>query len=73
MCMENHLSEEQLAIYIDALISDKQDQLPKKFLEHLEECFEGKVEELEVRKIIKQFNNSKIACARWNSLNHTLN
>jgi hypothetical protein len=36
--MGNHLSDEQLALYVDAMVLDKQDQLP----EHVEECLECK-------------------------------
>jgi len=48
MCMENHLSEDQLAIYGDAFVLDKLDQLPGEILEHVAECLECEVEIIEV-------------------------
>jgi hypothetical protein len=47
--MGNHLSEDQLALYVDALVSDTQDQLP----EHVEECEECKMEVIGVRELIE--------------------
>ena len=43
-----HLDEQELAQYIDALMFDKQGQLPEYILEHVEECFGCKVEIREV-------------------------
>jgi anti-sigma factor RsiW len=51
--MESHLTENELAQYVDALLSDKQDQLPEEILEHVEECFECKMEIIEVWELIK--------------------
>ena len=39
----NHLTENQLALYVDALVSYNQDQLPEEILEHVEECPDCKV------------------------------
>ena len=51
--MENHLPEEQLALYVDALVLDQQDQLPEEILEHVEECEECKMEVIGVRELIE--------------------
>jgi hypothetical protein len=37
--MEMHLAKLELAQYVNALASDRQDQLPEEILEHVEECF----------------------------------
>jgi hypothetical protein len=42
--MNRHLAENEIAQYVDALVSNKQDQLPEKILEHVEECLECKKE-----------------------------
>ena len=42
--METHLTEQELAQYVDALVLDQQDQLPEEILEHVAERFECKVE-----------------------------
>lgn len=52
MCM-THLDEQELAQYVDALISDKQDHLPEEILEHVEECLECKLEVMEVWILIE--------------------
>lgn len=44
MCMERHLTEEEIALYVDALVLDNQDELPEEVQEHVAECFERKVE-----------------------------
>jgi hypothetical protein len=51
--MNKHPTEQELAQYVDALVLDKQDQLPEEMLEHVEECFECKVEVLEVLGLIE--------------------
>lgn len=43
-----HLTENEIAQYVDALVSEKQDQLPEEILQHVEECFECKADLLEV-------------------------
>jgi hypothetical protein len=47
--VDNHLTELELARYVDALVSDKQDQLP----EHVEECLECKVEIMKVWELVE--------------------
>ena len=48
-----HLSEEQLALYVDALVFDKQGQLPEEFLGHVEECLECKISIMTVLDLIE--------------------
>jgi len=47
--VENHLSENEIAQYMEALAANKQAQLPEKIMEHVEESFERKVEIICVR------------------------
>jgi len=54
--MGNHLSDEQLAHYVDALVSDHLDQLPEEILEHVEECFECKVTILDELDLVEPDN-----------------
>jgi hypothetical protein len=42
--MESHLTEQELAQHVDAIVLDKQDQLREEILENVEECSECKVE-----------------------------
>lgn len=49
----DHLTENEIAQYVDALVSDKQDQLPEEILEHVEECVECKMEIIEVALLIE--------------------
>ena len=53
ICMEQHLAENEIALYVDALIADRQVQLPQEILEHVEECFECKVEIVEVLRLVE--------------------
>lgn len=48
MCMDKHLTEQELAQYVDALVLEKQDQLPEDMREHAAECRECKVEVMEI-------------------------
>jgi hypothetical protein len=57
--LESHLSEQELAQYVDALVLDKEDELPQEVLEHVAECFECKVEIMEVLEIIESGGDSK--------------
>ena len=50
--MESHLSEQELAQYVDALVLDKEDELPQEVLEHVAECFECKIEIMEVFELV---------------------
>jgi hypothetical protein len=43
-----------LAIYGDAFVLEKLDQLPEEILEHVAECLECEVEIIEVLEIIKK-------------------
>jgi len=47
-----HLTEMEIAQYVDALVAEKQDQLPKGILEHVEECLECKKEVIEILDLI---------------------
>ena len=49
------LTEIEIAEYVDALVTDKQDQLPEDILEHVEECVLCKVEIIEMWKLIDAF------------------
>ena len=51
--MESHLDENEIAAYVDALREDLQDQLPGEILEHVAECFECKVEIIEVWELVE--------------------
>jgi hypothetical protein len=51
--METHLTEQELAQYVDALVLNEPDQLPEEVLEHVAECFECKGEILEVWELIE--------------------
>lgn len=53
MYVETHLSEEEIAVYIDALVLDVQDHLPEEMKEHVVECLECKVEVMEVLRLIE--------------------
>ena len=46
--MDNRTTENEFAQYLDALVSDKEDQPPEEILEHVEECLEYKFEVMEV-------------------------
>lgn len=48
-----HLTEQELAQYVDALISDKQDQLSEEIGAHVEGCLECKVEIIEILDLIR--------------------
>ncbi len=51
--MEKHLTEEEIALYVDAIEAWKQDQLPAEILAHVEECLECKIEVVELLKLIE--------------------
>jgi hypothetical protein len=53
MNMETHLTEEESASYVDALVLDKQAQLPEEIREHVAECFECKAEVMDVWELIE--------------------
>ena len=56
----DHLDEQELAQYVDALINDKQGQLPEYILQHVEECAECKIGITEVLELTcKQEINPK--------------
>ena len=46
------MTENEFAQYLDALVSDKEDQPPEEILEHVEECLECKFEVMEVRELV---------------------
>ena len=48
-----HLSEMQLAQYVDALMLDTQDQLPEEILAHVADCIECKVDVMGVLDLIE--------------------
>lgn len=60
MCMENRLSEDQLAIYGDTFVLDKLGQLPGEILEHVAEYLECEAEIAEVLEIIKKGGRSTL-------------
>jgi hypothetical protein len=48
-----HLTVEQLALYLDALVLEKQDQIPEGIKEHMAKCYECKVEIVEVLELVE--------------------
>ena len=51
--MEEHLTEEELAQYVDSLVLDKQGRVPAGLLEHVADCYDCKVEIMDVRELIQ--------------------
>ena len=49
----DHLDENEIAQYVDAQMLDTQNQLPAEMLEHVEDCFECKVEIMEVIELME--------------------
>lgn len=56
MYMESHLDENELAQYVEAIALNRQNELPKGILEHIAQCFECKVEVLEVLELVLKQN-----------------
>jgi hypothetical protein len=46
--METHLDENEIALYVDAIEAENQDELSKEILDHVEECSKCKMEIVEV-------------------------
>jgi len=53
MCMERHLTEQEIAQYVDAIEAETANQLPENILAHVEECLECKIEIVEVRELMR--------------------
>jgi hypothetical protein len=51
--MENHLDENEIAQYMDAIEAGKQDELTTEIRAHVEECFECKVEIVETLELLQ--------------------
>ena len=51
---DSHLSEEGIALWVDALADDRIDKLPKAVLNHVEECIQCKSAIVEVRSMIRE-------------------
>lgn len=49
----DHLDEQELAQYVDALIFDEQSRLPEYILEHVEECLVCKKEVMEALGLVE--------------------
>ena len=47
-----HLTEQEIALYVDALVLDQQNQLPEEIREHVKKCFGCKVEVMEVGELV---------------------
>lgn len=52
--MDKHLTENEITLYIDALVLNIQDHLPEEIRDHVAECFECKVEFLDMKKERRQ-------------------
>lgn len=52
MSMDRHLDENEIAQYVEAIEAGKQDELPEEIRAHVEECFECKVEVIEMWKLL---------------------
>jgi hypothetical protein len=50
--IEPHLTEQELAQYVDALILDKQDQLPEEIRAHVADCVQRKKNIIETLELI---------------------
>ena len=48
-----HLNEQELAQYVDALMSHEQGQLPEYILGHVKECLKCKVKIIEVWELME--------------------
>lgn len=51
--MGKHVTEEQIALCVDAIMLDTQAQLPESILAHVGECFECKMEVMETLWLMK--------------------
>lgn len=59
MCMDKHLTEQELAQYVEALVLEKQGQLPENMREHVADCFQCKVEILGVWELVEPVGSSE--------------
>ena len=50
--MRQHPTEEELALYVEALALDVQEQLPVEILEHVQECIHCKAELIELAELV---------------------
>lgn len=56
---EGHLNEEYIALYVDALILSKVDNLPLPVLEHVEDCMQCKTGIIDLYEILKDHKEIK--------------
>ena len=54
MHMERQLTEEEIALYVDALELKKLEGLPEAIVDHVQECLECKMEIVEVWELIEE-------------------
>lgn len=52
--MERHLTDEEIALYVEALELKKQERLSEAILDHVQECLECKMEIVEVWELIEE-------------------
>jgi len=57
---EGHLNDEGIALYVDALILSRLNQLPPEVIDHLEECMKCKHEVTELHSIQKEVNYANL-------------
>ena len=53
----DHLDENEIARFVDALRMDTQDQLPEEIREHVAECFHCKMELIAMWEIVEFLEN----------------
>ena len=55
----DHLDENKIAQYVDALSADTKDQLPEEILEHVAECLDCKVAIMGVLPLVEAYDHPK--------------